>query len=211
MNTNNSSNTLIKQLTRIAREVSRRRYGNPDEVFELAKTEQYPEDITTLAESLGMMIVKVEAREYRLEQIIAKLREIHQNLTKEYRERLAIAAELKQYREHLKDILERRTRMLRQSTIRLKQEIEERQKAEKEKRKLVNELQTAVQKAKSLRHLIPVCPQCTRIRTDRDYWQKVEDYYASRTTADLQQNLCPSCRQKTTAAADTNTKPASNS
>lgn len=211
MNTADSSNSLIKQLTRIAREVTRQRYGNPDEVFELAKTEQYPEDITTLAEALGMMIVKVEAREYRLEQIIAKLREIHQNLTKEYQERLAIEAELKQYREHLEEILERRTRMLRQSSKRLKQEIEERQKAEKEKRKLVDELQAAVQKAKSLRHLIPVCPQCTRIRIDRDHWKKVEDYYASHAAIDLQQNLCPDCRQKATASVNPNTKPPSES
>ncbi len=41
-----------------------------DKLFELAKTQRYPGIFTELAESFGMMIVKLEAREFHLKQII---------------------------------------------------------------------------------------------------------------------------------------------
>ena len=41
-----------------------------DKIFELAKTERYPSLFSELAESFGMMMTKLEAREYRLNQII---------------------------------------------------------------------------------------------------------------------------------------------
>ena len=44
-----------------------------DRLFDLSKTQKYPGIFTELAESFGMMMVKVEARETHLKQIIEEL------------------------------------------------------------------------------------------------------------------------------------------
>ena len=44
-----------------------------DKLFELAKTQRYPSLFSDLAESFGMMMTKLEAREYHLKQVIAEL------------------------------------------------------------------------------------------------------------------------------------------
>lgn len=69
---------LLDRLIAVAEDLSMGRYGKYDEIFELTKSGQYPPLITRLAESFGMMAVKVEAREYRLEQIIEELYNVSQ-------------------------------------------------------------------------------------------------------------------------------------
>ncbi len=44
-----------------------------ERLFELSKTGKYPSLFTEMAESFGMMMVKVEAREFHLKQIIEEL------------------------------------------------------------------------------------------------------------------------------------------
>ena len=44
-----------------------------DKLFELAKTQRYPGIFSELAESFGMMMTKLEAREYHLKQIVEDL------------------------------------------------------------------------------------------------------------------------------------------
>lgn len=79
-------NKLLKNLIELTREVSQGRYDNSREIFEFTKEEEYPELIVDLAESFGMMIVQVEAREFRLEQMIEDLHqkniELEQTLNK---------------------------------------------------------------------------------------------------------------------------------
>lgn len=66
---------LLDRLIDLTRDVSAGQYDRSSELFELTKTGSYPEKISELAESFGMMVVKVEAREYRLEQMIEELRQ----------------------------------------------------------------------------------------------------------------------------------------
>ncbi len=82
---------LITHLIKVAEDVSRGDFGSYDEIFELTKTGKYPEPIARLAEAFGMMIVKVEARELKLEQTIeflqkaqAELAEAHNALKKRH-------------------------------------------------------------------------------------------------------------------------------
>lgn len=65
---------MLDCLARAAKEVSKGDYRAASEIFELTKSERYPAGITELAEAFGMMIVMVEAREERLEQLIENLR-----------------------------------------------------------------------------------------------------------------------------------------
>ena len=44
-----------------------------ERLFELSKTGRYPSLFTEMAESFSMMMIKVEAREFRLKQIIEEL------------------------------------------------------------------------------------------------------------------------------------------
>jgi len=74
------TNQLLKHLIKLTEQVSRGRYGKPEEIFELTKTGTYPDAITDLAESFGMMIVKVEAREFHLQQTIENLKRANREL-----------------------------------------------------------------------------------------------------------------------------------
>lgn len=51
------------------------RYDRAEELFNLTKNKNYPDRIASLAESFGMMLVKVEAREFRMEQMIEELKQ----------------------------------------------------------------------------------------------------------------------------------------
>ncbi|MBA4389879.1 MAG: hypothetical protein C0399_02955 [Syntrophus sp. (in: bacteria)] len=67
-------NSLLDCLARAAKEVSKGDYRLASEIFELTKSERYPAGIVELAEAFGMMLVMVEAREERLEQLIENLK-----------------------------------------------------------------------------------------------------------------------------------------
>lgn len=65
---------LVRHLIHLCERISRERCGDVGELFELTKTATYPQIVTELAESFGMMMVKVEAREYHLEQVAEELK-----------------------------------------------------------------------------------------------------------------------------------------
>jgi class 3 adenylate cyclase len=64
---------LFKYLIKLTKEVSRGEYEDAKEIFEFTKEGHYPQMLVDLAESIGMMMVQVEAREYRLEGMIEDL------------------------------------------------------------------------------------------------------------------------------------------
>ena len=60
-----------EDLLRIIKEISGGKYT--DEILELTGPE-YPAEIQELAEAVGLMMVKIEAREYHLEQLFDKIK-----------------------------------------------------------------------------------------------------------------------------------------
>ena len=44
-----------------------------------------------------------------------------------------------------------------------------------------------------LRHLLPMCSHCHRVRDDEDYWQSVEEYLKRKTDVMFTHGLCPDC------------------
>jgi len=187
---------LLDYLTSVARDISRRRYGDPQEIFELTKTGIYPERINELAESFGMMIVKVEARELRLEQTIEKLKDLNEQLQRESDERIAIEIELKKYRDNLEHMIQERTDDLMKANELLKIEILERQKINEERKKLVDDLQEALDNIKTLNGLIPICSSCKNIRDDKGYWNQLENYISENSDIIFRHSLCPDCLKK---------------
>lgn len=64
---------LIPLLVDLARKVAGGDYRHVDDLLELTRPGKYPPAIGELAEAFGMMLVRVEAREFHLEQIIEEL------------------------------------------------------------------------------------------------------------------------------------------
>ena len=66
---------LLEMLNTLCRKIATGNYNQADvdKLFDLAKTKRYPGIFAELAESFGMMMVKLEAREFRLKQMIEKL------------------------------------------------------------------------------------------------------------------------------------------
>ena len=76
------------------------------------------------------------------------------------------------------------------------QDITERVHAEKERERLVRELQDALTNIKFLRGLLPICSSCKKIRDDRGYWNQLEDYIHEHSEADFSHTVCPECALK---------------
>jgi transcriptional regulator with PAS, ATPase and Fis domain len=78
---------LLTAMEQICNDLAWGRYDRVGELFNLTLRGDYPQPVARLAESFGMMLVKVEAREYRLEEMVAELRRAEEEL-KEARQRL---------------------------------------------------------------------------------------------------------------------------
>jgi len=75
-----SNAKLFKILLESAQKVSMGAYDETDNLMELTRQDKYPAQITDFAEAFGMMIVKIEAREFNLEQLLKKIKEKNKKL-----------------------------------------------------------------------------------------------------------------------------------
>ena len=73
---------LFEMLNQACRKIASGHYDQKDaeHLFELAKRERYPSLLSDLAEAFGMMMVKVEAREFSLKQALDALEKAKQEL-----------------------------------------------------------------------------------------------------------------------------------
>lgn len=67
---------------------------------------------------------------------------------------------------------------------------------ERERDELIGKLQVALAEVKTLSGLIPICAWCKNVRNEQNYWQTVEHYVLSRTSANFTHRICPSCEVK---------------
>ena len=67
---------------------------------------------------------------------------------------------------------------------------------EKERELLIQKLQEALGKIKTLHGLIPICASCKKIRDDSGYWQQVEVYVRDHSDADFSHGYCPDCAKR---------------
>jgi PAS domain S-box-containing protein len=68
--------------------------------------------------------------------------------------------------------------------------------AEREKEKLILDLQAALTKVKTLKGLLPICANCKKIRDDHGYWQRVEEYIRDHSDAEFSHGICPECAKR---------------
>lgn len=79
---NNTQNTVsdeVEQLIQVIEEIAKGQYSN--KIHQFAK-EQYPEAIYRLAEAIGMMMVKIEAREYKISMDNQELKKLNEQYKK---------------------------------------------------------------------------------------------------------------------------------
>lgn len=75
-------------------------------------------------------------------------------------------------------------------------DITNRKREEHERIKLIQELTDALGRARTLAGLLPICPNCKRIRDDQGYWQQVEAYISEHSDAVFTHGICPDCAKE---------------
>jgi hypothetical protein len=75
-------------------------------------------------------------------------------------------------------------------------DITERKKSEKDRERLIKELQDALKEIKTLRGILPLCSYCKKIRDDKGYWEQVDVYIGKHSQADISHSICPECMKK---------------
>ncbi len=79
---------------------------------------------------------------------------------------------------------------------RLQNEVTGRKKAEKEREKVIGELQATLDEVKTLQGFIPICATCKSIRDDEGYWKQIEQYFQDHSDAQFSHSICPDCAKK---------------
>jgi CheY-like chemotaxis protein len=75
-------------------------------------------------------------------------------------------------------------------------DITERKQAEEERKKMILQLQDALEKVKTLSGLLPICSFCKKIRDDDGYWNKIETYIEAHSEAEFSHSMCQECARK---------------
>lgn len=57
-------------------------------------------------------------------------------------------------------------------------------------------LRKALEQVQTLSGMLPICPSCKRIRDDDGYWQQIEGYISSHSSALFSHSLCSDCLKK---------------
>ncbi len=67
---------------------------------------------------------------------------------------------------------------------------------ERERERLIAELQDAITKVKTLSGLLPICSSCKKIRDDKGYWNQIELYLRENSEVEFTHGICPDCARK---------------
>jgi PAS domain-containing protein len=62
--------------------------------------------------------------------------------------------------------------------------------------RLVDDLQEALSRVKTLSGLLPICASCKKIRDDSGYWRQIEVYISTHTEAEFSHGICPDCMRQ---------------
>lgn len=68
--------------------------------------------------------------------------------------------------------------------------------AEREREKIITQLQDALDKVKTLSGFLPICSNCKKIRDDEGYWNEVELYISKHSNIQFSHGLCAECMKK---------------
>lgn len=75
-------------------------------------------------------------------------------------------------------------------------DVTQRKRAEEQREKLIDELENALAKVKTLSGLLPICSSCKKIRDDKGYWNQIEGYIRDHSEAEFSHSICPECAKE---------------
>ena len=107
-----------------------------------------------------------------------------------------MSLDLAKFHSKMEELVKIRTEELAQANRQLKQEIAGRIAIDKERERLITELQVSLQKVRMLSGLLPICASCKKIRDDEGYWSQIESYIRDRSEAEFSHSICPECAKK---------------
>lgn len=81
-------------------------------------------------------------------------------------------------------------------SVHVARDITKSKQAEKEREKLIKEVQNALEKVKILSGLVPICANCKKIRDDKGYWNQIEGYIQKYSEVKFSHGMCPECSDK---------------
>lgn len=64
---------------------------------------------------------------------------------------------------------------------------------EREREKLIVDLQEALDNIRTLKEMLPICASCKKIRDDQGYWNQIESYIRDHTGTEFTHSICPEC------------------
>lgn len=82
------------------------------------------------------------------------------------------------------------------SRDKLEVEIIQRKQLQKEKQKVIEDLETALDEIKTLKGIVPICAKCKKIRDDKGYWNHLESYIEKHSDASFSHGMCPECLEE---------------
>ncbi len=72
-------------------------------------------------------------------------------------------------------------------------DISERKKLEREREKLIADLQQALAEVKTLRGILPICSRCKKIRDEQGNWHQLEIFLSEHTDSEFSHGMCSEC------------------
>jgi PAS domain S-box-containing protein len=67
---------------------------------------------------------------------------------------------------------------------------------EREREKLIADLQDALAHVRTLKGMLPICASCKKVRDDKGYWNQIEAYVSEHSEAEFTHAICPECAKK---------------
>ena len=68
--------------------------------------------------------------------------------------------------------------------------------AERERDRLIVQLEETLARVKKLSGLLPICAGCKKVRDDKGYWNQIETYLNEHSDAIMSHGICPECAKK---------------
>ena len=75
-------------------------------------------------------------------------------------------------------------------------DVTEKRQSEREREKLILDLQVALEEVRSLRGILPICSHCKKIRDDKGYWNQIESYIHKHSDVEFSHSICQECAEK---------------
>jgi PAS domain S-box-containing protein len=81
-------------------------------------------------------------------------------------------------------------------TVHVARDITRQKIAQREREKLIEKLNKALNEVKTLEGILPLCSFCKKIRDDKGYWEQVDVYIHKHSGVDISHGICPGCFKK---------------